>query len=1129
MNLAYDPVDNIYRGNYVMTDKESVSVDLIESEQIIIMEKVWDASSNAIAFTKPVSIEDNSSINAYMIDEEEFFFYDVVQNESDGIYYIAKDSNSSVNTVYDSTFSQITVNSKEYVNIPSTYDILSLRENFTTINIGFSAKIENSYFAKMIIETEVNGIKTIIAEIFLFADATGEDARLPLLLETLGYTLNNKDFLIFDSTDVKEEEIDFNIINKKRKELLLEFHNIFPYLGSYKALINIIKFFGYESLTLKEYWKNVDATSEKFGYTKGVDISEIFETGDTATGQDGLYPSKVYRKTNTFGMYYQITEESGDFDEDGIPIIIETSQFTQEEILIKLFALKEKLKKYFLPFNARIIDIVGEALYYTKIELNYWRDLNRSDSVELNITPSFEVTPGKYGFIEDLRPLYWVGTKIGNDLKLNGDTQLKVREFTLTDSFYDNKLRIYDDVSGEGVEIIAEYKSTDIDNIRRLYTELLQLNAYPFNRYYITMKDNTILFVEKEVTDSDILSEVQQGRYASTPPSLSYADFFNGNNSVSSYGEAYLGYFFDVDWNVFELSNNEGIPVGYPALLRNTSFDITWDDMQLTWNTLDDFKYYKDYTQPDQPDFPTAQWNNGRDQTSGLSWDNSGNGDFYEMQWKVTKPETDTPSFESVVRGTLDEYKEWLCILPYPGKYTVELSLYDLSGSISYKYEKDYIEVEQKNADFSAWKVKDTFEATWDDLKDYTWDDLGCTWARPFEPNTSWQDSIVNWYSIDNVEFYQNLIKQEVEQNSLEDRNPYLWENLPSHITWDDVEHLYWDELSPTFTKLYFSNIFSGCGFTLVGPDGAEERFIYNANFIYPPAFPGGIIKYNSRIVVDFLNELTKLPEDDYPMINSFVWDYLLIRQSDGTFVPSIVGVSKKFDRPGRYTTTGVFNMDASPTTTPINGYGALGDAPTGFSILELDIYSTDRQISIDGVIYNVPDDITNLNELATDLNLNSPFNTEWEFNPVKLFGTYDPPGPTGTPSTTTAKIICYKKYYSPNDEVNVKYSGIAGTRYGRSITTNVSWSSLDVMYYQKDIKKASQVFFTYDNSKMPGFTNPRWEIYNETKNEVVIKYLNKYMSYLFNEEGEYSVKLTLDDTNGNEKTIQKNGFIKVI
>ena len=60
-----------------------------------------------------------------------------------------------------------------------------------------------------------------------------------------------------DDVDINEALPDWIKLNTKRKELLLEFSNIFPYTGAYKALINILKYFGYDQVTLKEYWLKV--------------------------------------------------------------------------------------------------------------------------------------------------------------------------------------------------------------------------------------------------------------------------------------------------------------------------------------------------------------------------------------------------------------------------------------------------------------------------------------------------------------------------------------------------------------------------------------------------------------------------------------------------------------------------------------------------------------------------------------------------------------------------------------------------------------------------------------------------------------------------------------------------------
>ena len=45
----------------------------------------------------------------------------------------------------------------------------------------------------------------------------------------------------------------------------MEGSNIYPYIGSYKAIINAIKFFGYSNLNIIEYWRNVNPDDENFG------------------------------------------------------------------------------------------------------------------------------------------------------------------------------------------------------------------------------------------------------------------------------------------------------------------------------------------------------------------------------------------------------------------------------------------------------------------------------------------------------------------------------------------------------------------------------------------------------------------------------------------------------------------------------------------------------------------------------------------------------------------------------------------------------------------------------------------------------------------------------------------------
>ena len=101
--------------------------------------------------------------------------------------------------------------------------------------------------------------------------------------------------------------------------------------------------------------------------------------------------------------------------------------------MIKLFALKQKLKKYFLPLNARIIDIVGEAIYYTRYDLNIWSDLIRVDDIELNINPCFKVYPeDKTSLITNLTADKFLGVKVPPDLNVSGVSDFVVYAFGMT-------------------------------------------------------------------------------------------------------------------------------------------------------------------------------------------------------------------------------------------------------------------------------------------------------------------------------------------------------------------------------------------------------------------------------------------------------------------------------------------------------------------------------------------------------------------------------------------------------------------------------------------------------------------------------------------------------------------------
>ena len=437
-------------------------------------------------------------------------------------------------------------------------------------------------------------------------------------------------------------------------------------------------------------------------------------------------------------------------------------------------------------------------------------------------------------------------------------------------------------------------------------------------------------------------------------------------------------------------------------------------------------------------------------------------------------------------------------------------------GSYSKNTEVNYITVEQQNPNFTAWKIMDLTDLTWDDLDNISWDEMNSTWALPFLPNTINDDALITWHGTDRVEFYQNLIKQDAILKSKGDINAFTWKNIGDDTTWEDVDHLYWDELSSTFTKFYITEL--------------QDISVFGVNVKSANGIPLEDISFNRNVAidnvyVDFIDQVYDLDETTYPVLSSFLYEYRPIVEFGATTIHQIVAVSKAFETPNRFYFGGTACI-LSEYNTPLNGFGAIGDSSAGF-----DIYTTSNiqsgatggataSIDIDGMSYNIPNNIITLSSLADDLNTNSPFQ-DWEFNIVQSY--------QGGTATQDEKILAYAKFYQSGEINTITYSNVYGTKYARSITTNATWNSLDVLYYQRDVKPYTQIYFNYDISNMPGFKNPSWIISKVGTGEVVFTWLNKYMVYLFTEVGEYDISLQLEDTNSNTKTITKNGLIKVI
>ena len=242
----------------------------------------------------------------------------------------------------------------------------------------------------------------VIARIKFFIETVEEDERLKIWNANLGYNITPEDTIIFYKSDINEYRPDYMLLNEKRKELMMEGSNIYPYIGSYKAIINAIKFFGYDNLNIIEYWRCVNPDDENFGKIYHSSKYSLTKKETLTIGARTIVlPNKDYKKINALALVYSINKPTGKVDDWELPYVKEQFTYTIEEALIKLFALRKKLNKEFMPGTSRIIDIIGEANYFGIQSITKIHDTYDIRLYESKYHLSCDVYPSKYVHITD--------------------------------------------------------------------------------------------------------------------------------------------------------------------------------------------------------------------------------------------------------------------------------------------------------------------------------------------------------------------------------------------------------------------------------------------------------------------------------------------------------------------------------------------------------------------------------------------------------------------------------------------------------------------------------------------------------------------------------------------------------
>ena len=259
-------------------------------------------------------------------------------------------------------------------------NLLSSEEDGYRVNVGFSAKEEGTYKEDLHICILDRGEgKTIsleecdifhIGTITLTAESIGEDERYRTLFTNFGIPDPKTYEKLFKNVETDEAKIDNIALNQNSKKLFLSYAEIFPYAGTYKALLNAIKILGYENIFFKEWYKrtgnikNSSYVSYDMTYKSDINANII----NNASMEERIH----LKKLNWLSMIYKINEELKNIPEDeyGFPSVIDVSN--EPDIIVKLISLRDWLQKYIIGLNCRIIDIGGEGIYFERYKLGYY-------------------------------------------------------------------------------------------------------------------------------------------------------------------------------------------------------------------------------------------------------------------------------------------------------------------------------------------------------------------------------------------------------------------------------------------------------------------------------------------------------------------------------------------------------------------------------------------------------------------------------------------------------------------------------------------------------------------------------------------------------------------------------------
>lgn len=208
------------------------------------------------------------------------------------------------------------------------------------------------------------------------ADTYMEDERLSIDLANEGIEIPEAFQRAVYPTNVRDESSDKILLNRKWKELLIEYWNIAANKGSYKSLINSLKFFEYSDLVrIEEYWKQTD--NFYIEELIGRDIEQILDPlireyldVMSKTTYIGLYLTIDGLTKNSEGDVEYLPQLDGSqldkFIAEPVPVLEEVAlKFSVNDLAMKMTLLGNYFSTYFMPIHLDLMHSCIDRVVFT--------------------------------------------------------------------------------------------------------------------------------------------------------------------------------------------------------------------------------------------------------------------------------------------------------------------------------------------------------------------------------------------------------------------------------------------------------------------------------------------------------------------------------------------------------------------------------------------------------------------------------------------------------------------------------------------------------------------------------------------------------------------------------------------